>query len=104
MCMYSREHETRRARQDETLVVRNIGNSKVGAPVTEEAGIACACLKTGDVVQFVNVSRQFQDEYAVGSSPVANFIEGNGHKEVDRFFGFTSLSSSHSSPPTQAGR
>ena len=82
MCLYSNEAATRRAEADEMLFldrVRGHNGKKVtmGVPERNKRGAVCACLQTGDLVQFCGFSETLQQRYCVGPNPVASFVEGS---------------------------
>lgn len=91
MCKFSSEHVTRRARLDETLVIQKLGKQKVAVPEIQEAGIECACMKTGDKVQCINLPHSFQTQHDVPLNAVALFIEApsnNADRDNDDKFDF----------------
>lgn len=87
MCDASTYMKSRRAQLEEVLTVTRKHGVVVVAPDTTD--VECACLKTGDRVQFCTLPQTFQDTHAVGPNAVAVFKEsshnGSTRAQEDRF-------------------
>lgn len=81
MCDASTFFESRRAILDEVLVVTKLSGTTFTEPIC--ADVRCACLKTGDRVQFCSLPEFFQRLYSVGANAVAVFRESY-HNSRDR--------------------
>jgi len=78
MCDASAQIKSRRAQTDEILEIKRIGNTVYTSPVAS-SDVPCACLKTGDLLQFQELPEAFRQKHGITGETLAIFNESSSN-------------------------